>query len=110
MSQPILTNEEAIDIYQVKECLAVIEKRDSELSFRAQKTKEYVEEIEQMPVKKAAEIRKKIVELEIPRLKSDHIAKIIDMKPISVEDLKQLVASFNVSVKDENLKQIFSCF
>jgi DNA-directed RNA polymerase subunit F len=110
MSQPTFGNEETLDIYQVKEQLAVIEKRDGELSFRAQKTKEYIEEVEQMELKQANDVRKKMLALEIPRFKPDHIAKIIDMKPISVEDLKQLVSSFNITIKDDNIKEIFACF
>lgn len=108
--KPTLVKETAIDIYQVSEELAKIAERDGEMSFRAQKTQEYFNEVKQMDSKKATEIREAIVALEVPRLKEDHIAKIIDTKPVSVEDLKQLVSSFNITVKDDFVKKIFECF
>jgi len=108
MTNPKIINEEAIDIYQVSSMLKDIEKRDEELSFRAQKTKDYISDSKQMTAKKANDVRKAILNLEIPRLKSEHISKIIDICPVSLADLKQLVSSFNITVKDDNLKLIIS--
>ena len=108
MTQPNVISEEAVDIYEVKTALKSIEKRDGELSFRSQKTKEYIDDIKQITEKKAKEIREAVIALEIPRLKAEHIAKIIDVNPYSIEDLKQVVSSFNITVKEDNLKQILT--
>lgn len=108
MTQPNIVSEEAVDIYEVSAALKLMEKRDGELSFRSQKTKEYIDDTKQLTDKKAKELRESIAALEIPRLKSEHVAKIIDISPYSLEDLKQLVGSFNITVKEDNLKQILS--
>jgi DNA-directed RNA polymerase subunit F len=106
MTQPTIISEKAVDIYEVKEELAAIEKKEGELSFRSQKTKEYLEDVSQMDDAKAKAAREAIAALDIPRFKDEYVAKIIDIKPLSVADLKQLVLTFGVTVKDDNLKQI----
>lgn len=106
MSQPVVQSEEAIDMYEVLKELKAIEKRDGTLGFRAEKTKEYITDSKQLTEKRAKEIRDAIVALEVPRMKSDHVAKIIDIMPVSVDDLKNLISSFNITVKDDYLKKI----
>lgn len=106
MTQPTIISEKAIDIYEVKKELKQIEKNEGELSFRSQKTKEYLDDISQMDNKKVKQVRDDIVALDIPRFKDEYISKIIDVKPLNVDDLKQLVSSFGVTVKDDFLKKI----
>lgn len=106
MTQPTIISEKAVDIYEVKEELKSIEKKEGELSFRSQKTKEYLDDVSQMSDSDAKKAREAIAALDIPRFKEEYVAKIIDVKPTSVADLKQLVQTFGVTVKDDNLKQI----
>jgi len=108
MTQPTIVKEEAINIYEVKDALKKIESNEAELSFRSARTKEYIESISQINSKKAKEIKKKIIELEIPRFKEEYISKIIDVFPVDTEDLKQLIASFNITLKEDTIKQIIS--
>lgn len=107
MTQPKVIKEKPIDIYQVLSELNTIEKKDEELGFRSMRTKEYITDIEQISKEKAKKIREAIVALDIPRMKEEVITKIIDVYPVSVLDLKQLISSFNVAVKDDYVKQIF---
>jgi len=106
MTQPEKLSEKAIDIYQLKEELKAIEARDGELSFRSQKTKEYIDSISQMDIAKAKEVREKIENLNIPRFKDEYISKIIDVKPLTTDDLKQLISTFGVGIKEDFLKEI----
>lgn len=106
MSHPEIISEEAIDMYEVKKVLKAVEKETEELGFRSQKTVEYLNEVAKLTLKDAEELRKGIANLDIPRLKSDHISKIVDVLPVDLDDLKQLVSSFNITVKDDNLKKI----
>ncbi|MFT4326967.1 MAG: hypothetical protein ACMXYK_05685 [Candidatus Woesearchaeota archaeon] len=106
MTQPNIISEEAISMYDVLSSLKKMEKEDGELNFRAEKTKEYIQEVKQLTDKKAKEVTEGILALDIPRLRPEHIVKILDVNPVSVEDLKQLIASFNITVKDDNLKKI----
>lgn len=106
MSQPVVQSEEAIDMYEVLKKLKAIEKRDGTLGFRAEKTKEYITDVKKLTDKRAKEIREAIVALEVPRMKQEHIAKIVDVLPVSLDDLKNLVSAFNITVKDDYLKKI----
>jgi len=109
MTQPDIISEEAIDIYQLKEELNTIEEREGELSFRSQKTKEFVDSISQFEsIEKAKEARQAIEDLNIPRFKSEYVSKIIDIKPLTTDDLKQLISVFGISVKEDILKKIIS--
>jgi DNA-directed RNA polymerase subunit F len=106
MTQPQIVSEEAINIYEVKEALNKIEKEGLELSFRSGRTKEYIENISQINLKKSKEIKEKIIALDIPRFKDEYISKIIDICPLNVEDLKQLISSFNITLKENYVKEI----
>lgn len=106
MSHPEVISETAVDMYEVKQALKAVEKETEELGFRSQKTMEYLNEVAKLSLKDAKELRDGIAALEIPRLKEDHIAKIVDVLPVDLNDLKQLVSSFNITVKDDSLKQI----
>ena len=48
----------------------------------------------------------KIGKMDIPRLKEQHIRKIIDIMPISIKDLKVVLQGYNVSISNENMKKI----
>ena len=106
MSHPEIISETAIDMYQVKQLLKGIEKENEELGFRSQKTNEYLQEVAKLSLKDAKELRDGISSLDIPRLKEEHIVKIVDILPVNLSDLKQLVSSFNITIKDDNLKKI----
>ncbi|HDD70870.1 MAG TPA: hypothetical protein ENF94_01775 [Candidatus Woesearchaeota archaeon] len=95
-----------INLYEVKETLEKIQKRDEELNFRAQKTMEYVQQVAKLGKEKAAELFKKIESLNVPRLKEQHINKIIDILPKTEEEVKVVMQGYNVTVSKENCKKI----
>ena len=71
--KPKIVNETPITMVEIKEELMKIKKRDNELNFRAQKTEEFLNLFVKLKPDKEKEIRKKIEELEVPRLKPEHI-------------------------------------
>ncbi|MBN2459490.1 hypothetical protein JXB28_04365 [Candidatus Woesearchaeota archaeon] len=96
----------SMNMVELKEELANIKKRDTELSLRGNKTEEYVNEFASIKPKQAEELYKDIEKLEIPRLKDTHINKVIDMMPESVDELKVIMQGYTVPVTNENLKKI----
>ena len=80
--------------------------KNSELNFRANKTFDYVKEFELKPVKEIEEIKDKITELNVPRLKPAIIYKILDLMPKTVEELKVVLLNSTITVTNENLKKI----
>lgn len=100
-----IISETPMSLGELKEELDRIKKRDGELNFRANKTEEYLQQIN-IDVKKSKDIAKKIEELNVPRLRDVHIAKIVGIMPKKVEDLKVVLQGYPISVSNENLKKI----
>ena len=101
-----ILNEEAMNMYQVKEELAKIKKRDNELNFRANKTEEYLNQFTH--IKDTDKLYEKISKLKIPRLKDQHIHKIIDIMPKTEDDLKAVLQGYTVTVNKDATKKVVS--
>jgi DNA-directed RNA polymerase subunit F len=99
-------SEEPISIYDLKKTLADIKQRDGELGFRGTKTEEYLINFAKLDAKKVEDLKKKLEELNIPRLKQEHICKLADVLPGDVEDIKLVLASYSVTITNENLAKI----
>ena len=99
-----IISETPINVYQLKDELSKIKKRDKELNFRAQKTEEHLSQV--ASYKNADELFDKIKKLDIQRLRDHQIHKIIDIIPATIKDLKVILQGYNVSISNENLKKI----
>ena len=91
---------------EVKSELEKIQKRDGELTFRGNKTLEYCQSVGPLSQKKAKDLQKAIEALDVARLKEIHIAKLIDILPTSTEEVKLVLQSFTLTLKDEAAKKI----
>lgn len=83
-----------------------IQKRDSELGFRAQKTVDYLESLTVLDESKAKELFEKLSKLEVPRLRDLHFHKLIDLMPTTPNDVKVVLQGYNVTVSQESCKKI----
>jgi len=106
MTKPTILNEEPVSIAEVKESLEKIKERDKALTFRANKTEEYVSQFVVLDSKKVAELTEKLTKLNIPRLKEQHIKKIVDVMPLTARDVKVVLQGYTVTVKAEHLQKI----
>ena len=97
-------SEMPIDIYQLKKELEKVRKRDNELNFRANRTEEYLHQI--TGVKNAEDLFDKLIKLNIPRLKEQHVHKIMDVMPTTLNELKILLQSYTITVNNESMKKI----
>jgi len=104
MTDGDILSEKPMNIFELKEELKKIKKRDKELNFRANKTEEYLSQIPSF--KKSNELYEKINKLNVPRLREQHINKIIDILPTTVEGLKVILQGYTITVNNENLKKI----
>lgn len=105
-----IINEKPLSMVEVAEKLKGIEKRDEELTFRANKTKEYLNSFKKITLKKYESLKKGIENLDIPRLKDKHIAKIIDIYPIDLDSLKVVLSNEPITIKEEDMKKIVAVF
>ena len=101
-----LISEEPISIYDLKKELDKIKDRDTELGFRGAKVEEYLKSFVKLDEKKVQDIKKKLADLNIPRLRQEHICKLIDVLPGDLEDVRLVLASYSITITNENLAKI----
>ena len=109
MTKPTIIEKKPISIYDVKKTLDKNKKaleKDEEVNFRVEKTIEYTHKIAKVPYKTVDELKKKIEELSIPRLKEKHIAKIIEIMPTTDEEVLSVLKAYPITVSKEDMKKI----
>ncbi|MFH1849522.1 MAG: hypothetical protein ABH879_05020 [archaeon] len=106
MINPDIIEERPITIGELKEEMKKIKKRDGEFNFREKKTEDYVNMFKTLDKKTADKLKKDIAALDIPRLKENHVVKIIDLMPESVDDLKLILQGYPITINKDNLKKI----
>lgn len=105
-SKPTILEEKPVPMFETKNEISKIKKRDGELNYRGQKTAEYLDVFVKLGPKKGKELVGEIQSLEIPRLKEEHIYKIVDVMPTDVESLKLVLHGYTLNVSKENMKKI----
>ena len=106
MSKPELLEKSPMNVVEVKASLEKIREKESELNFRAQKAEEYAQDFAKVNLKDAKELFEKLKGLEIPRLREQHLHKLIDIMPVSDKHVKIILSSYNVTPTAENCKKI----
>ena len=109
MPQIEVLNERSVSLSELKEKLEEIKKRDKELTFRANKVKEYLDIFTKLKPKEFQDLKAKIEALQIPRLKDKHIIKILDIMPKDLDSLKTVLSAENLAIKPEEIKRILEC-
>lgn len=99
-----IISEKPINMYQLKEELEKIKKRDGALNLRANKTEEHLSQFTHS--KKAKKLEEELFKLDIPRLRDQHIHKIIDVMPATVKDLKVVLQGYTLTISNDNMKKI----
>ncbi|MFH1510641.1 MAG: hypothetical protein ABIF10_03035 [Candidatus Woesearchaeota archaeon] len=106
MARVQILKETAITMAELASEMEKIKDRDKELSFRSQRTEEYLQQFSLVDQKKAKQLFDNISKLNVPRLKENHIAKLIDIMPKTPEDVKLVLQGYSVTINQENLKKI----
>ena len=101
-----ILSEEPLTMAELKEEVNAIKKRDKEINFRTGKTEEYLNQFPGADMKKAEEIKNKVVALNIPRIKAEHVVKIIDLMPASEDEVKLIFQGSSLTLTNENVKKI----
>lgn len=96
-------SETPVTMAEVRE---VLEKDKEGLNFRAQKTLEHLQQFAPLPKKKAFELLEELKKLEVPRLREQHLIKLVDVLPTTEADVKVVLQGFAVTVTAENMKKI----
>ncbi len=99
-------SEEPLSMAEMKDELGKIKKRDEELNFRSEKTHEHLKEFIKLKAKDFKELKGKLEKLDIPRVKTNHINKLIDTLPRTVEELKVIMSGYTLTISADNMKKI----
>ena len=104
MANPIFVEEEPISLSEVKGIVEDIIKRDTELNYRSNKAKDYLDHFVVLSASKKKDLQKKLEELDLTRLKKEHIIKFIDFLPKDIEELKSVLLAYPLSLpkKDQD--------
>ena len=106
MSKPEILEKTPLSMVNLKAELNAVSKRDKEPGFRTTKTMEYLNSFSTISQTEFNQMKKKIEELQVPRLKEEHIMKILDIMPKNVNDLSVILQGYTITVSKENLKNI----
>lgn len=106
MSKPEVIEKVPVSLAELKSELQSIQKRDTELGFRAGKTLEYVNSVAVLSKTAFAKLKAEIEALKVPRLKDEHIVKILDLMPKSVNELNIILQGYVLTVTKENMGKI----
>jgi DNA-directed RNA polymerase subunit F len=106
MSKPELLEKAPMNVVEVKAALERIKAKEPELNFRAQKTDEYAQDFAKISLKDATELMDKLKGLDVPRVREQHLHKLIDIMPISEKHVKIILSAYNVTPTAESCKKI----
>jgi DNA-directed RNA polymerase subunit F len=110
MSNTKIISESPISMVELKTQLTKIKKRDGELSFRANKCEDYLNTFVDDSQKAHKDFKEALEGLNIPRLKEQHIIKLLDIKPKTHEQVKVVIQGYNITITQDNLKKIAKVF
>ena len=86
-----------------RESLSMVEAEEyTKDNDSAAELNKFIKKFARLDIKKAKELRKKLLELNLMKMKSDHASKIIDILPETNEDLNKIFADVGL---DENETQ-----
>jgi DNA-directed RNA polymerase subunit F len=106
VSKPEIIGKEPMSLAELKSALSNIQKRDGEPNFRVGKTIDYLNHFKPLSKTAAAELTKKLLSADIPRLRDEHIVKIVDLLPSNVEEVKVILQGYALTVTKENMSKI----
>ncbi len=106
MPNPQFMEEKQLSLLDVKSILDKTEKRDTTLNYLSGKSKEYVEGFVTFSPAKKEELQRKLAELQLTRLKEEHIAKIIDFLPKTLAELKIVLLAYPLSMPKKDQESL----
>jgi len=101
-----IVSESPLLMAELKEALQKTKDSEGELSFRSSRTLDHLNLFIGLSAKDSEALRKKVEALEIPRLKPEHIIKIVDLLPAKPEEVKVVLQGYPITVTAESLKKI----
>ena len=106
MVNPKIVEEVPLGLAEIKAELETIKKRDEEISARASRMEDYLNQFSTLSKGESVKLVDELNKLNIPRLRDPHIIKIVDLIPETVDDIKNILQGYTLTVTNDNLKKI----
>ena len=106
MAQLQVIEEKPLAIFQLREEIEKIKKRDKTPGFRTTRTEDFMNAFSVLSPAKGRELFEKLSKLGIPRLRDNHLYKIIDLMPTTADSLKIVLSGYALNITGENAKKI----
>lgn len=106
MANPHFMAEKPLSLADLQELLQQIEKRDQQLNFLSMKAREYLTAFVQTSPQRRQALARKLAELQLTRLKEEHIAKIVDFLPSTAQELKVVLQSYPLTLPKKDQESI----
>ena len=108
MVNPKIVEETPIGLSEIKSELDNLKKRDKELSTRASRMEDYLNQFTTLDPEEYGKLVGELTKLEIPRLREIQIIKIVDIIPETIDELKIILQGYALTVTNDNMKKIVS--
>lgn len=108
MPNPQFIEEKGLSLVDVKTAIGKIEKRDTTLNYLSGKSKDYLDSFVTLSTAKKEELHKKLTELQLTRLKEEHISKITDFLPKTANELKIVLLAYPLSLPKKDQESIIA--
>ncbi|NQV91430.1 hypothetical protein HQ489_03060 [Candidatus Woesearchaeota archaeon] len=107
MANPIFVEENTLSLQEVRSILNKVTKRDTELNYRSNKAKEFVDNFaDSLNEKQKDELLEKLQGLDLTRLREEHMKKIVDFLPTTVDDLRVVLQAYPLSMPKKDQEAI----
>ncbi len=107
MVNPQFISEEHLSLADVKVLIKKIQKRDEEVNYRTNKANDFLDNLDViLSQSKKDELTKKLLDLNLTRLKEEHIMKITDFLPTTTNDLKIVLQAYPLSMPKKDQESI----
>jgi|SRR3989338_4837862 len=98
--------EKCLSLPDVKVILNDIKKRDVELNLLSSRLNEYLDAFVTLSPQKKEQLHQKLLDLNLTRLKEEHIAKIMEFLPTTAADLKVVLQAYPLSLVKKDQESI----
>ena len=104
--EPKILTQTPVTLAELKEEITKIKQREKEPSIRITRMEDYLNGFVELTSAQGKELRAALTKLAINRLKDEHICKIVDILPKSVNELKVVMQGYAVSLTNDALAKI----
>lgn len=105
MVNPQFISEKSLTLVEVKKIISSL-KLGEEKNYLVNKTREYLDNFVLLPEDKKKELKQKLTDLQLVRLREEHLVKLIDFLPKTVEELKTVLAAYPLSLPKKDQESI----